>query len=160
MQAKESGVEPAGERSLVLTRVYDAPARLLFAASSRPEHIMKWFGPKGWPVTMAEMDFRVGGRWRFAMTGPDGNQNTPFGGTYIEIVPNRKLVFDNAFDDPGSEKMIMTVTFEEKDGRTTLIHHTLFATIAMKKAYTEMGFVQGTNSAFDQLTDVVAAMAN
>ena len=51
---------------------------------------MKWFGPKGWPVTMCEMDFRVGGSFRFAMTGPSGKQNTPFGGEYREIVPNRE----------------------------------------------------------------------
>ena len=50
---------------------------------------MKWFGPVGWPVTMGEVDFRKGGRWRMAMTGPSGQQNTPFGGEYLEIVPNR-----------------------------------------------------------------------
>jgi len=159
MRAKESDAEPADERSLVITRVYDAPARFLFAAWSKPEHIKKWFGPVGWPVTLAEMDFRVGGRWRFAMTGPDGQQNTPFGGTYLEIVPDRRLVFDNAFEQPGSGKMIMTVTFDEKGGKTTLTHHTLFATVAMKNEYAGMGFVQGTNSALDQLADVVAAMS-
>jgi uncharacterized protein YndB with AHSA1/START domain len=158
MRAKESGVEPVDERTLAITRVYDAPARLLFTAWSKPEHIKKWFGPVGWPVTMAEMDFRVGGRWRFAMTGPDGKENPAFGGTYLEIVPHRRLVFDNAFELPGSPKMIMTVTFDEMDGRTTLTHHTLFASIAMKQNYTSVGFVEGTNSGFDQLADVVAAM--
>lgn len=158
MQAKECGVEPADQRTVVITRVYNAPARLLFEAWSKPKHIKKWFGPVGWPVTMAEIDFRVGGRWRFAMTGPDGNQNPPFGGTYLEIVSNRRIVFDNAFELLGSEKMIMTITFDENDGRTTLTFHTLFASIAMKKNYTSVGFVEGTNSGLDQLTDVVAVL--
>jgi uncharacterized protein YndB with AHSA1/START domain len=92
------------------------------------------------------------------MTGPSGQQNTPFGGEYLEIVPNRKIVFDNAFEAPGAEKMIMTITFDEKDGRTLLTFHTLFASVAMKKAHVDAGFVQGTGSGLDQLTDVVAAM--
>src|SRR5882672_11060309 len=107
----------SADRELVITRVYDAPAHLLFQAWSQPEHLMKWFGPVGWPLSLCEVDFRKGGRYRFAMTGPSGRQQTPFGGEYLEIVPNRKIVFDNAFEEPGSEKMIMTVTFEEKDGR-------------------------------------------
>jgi len=60
--------------------VFDAPARLLFKAYSTREQLVKWFGPEGWPLTLCEMDFRTGGRFRFAMTGPDGVQNTPFGG--------------------------------------------------------------------------------
>lgn len=158
MRANEKAAEPAADRELVITRTFDAPARLLFKAWSTREHIMKWFGPVGWPVTMCEMDFRVGGRWRMAMTGPSGNQNTPFGGTYLEIVPDRRIVFDNGFETPGAERMIMTITFEEMDGKTTLTHHTLFASAAMKKSHVGAGFVAGTNSGLDQLADVVAAM--
>lgn len=158
MRANEKAAEPAADRELVITRTFDAPARLLFKAWSTREHIMKWFGPVGWPVTMCEMDFRVGGRWRMAMTGPSGKQNTLFGGTYLEIVPDRRIVFDNGFETPGAERMIMTITFEEMDGKTTLTHHTLFASAAMKKSHVGAGFVAGTNSGLDQLADVVAAM--
>jgi uncharacterized protein YndB with AHSA1/START domain len=158
MRASEKSAEAVADRELVITRTFDAPARLLFKAWSTREHIMKWFGPVGWPVTMCEMDFRVGGRWRMAMSGSSGTQNTPFGGTYLEIVPDRRIVFDNAFEEPGAEKMIMTITFEEKGGKTTLTHHTLFASAAMKKSYVGMGFVAGTNSALDQLEGVVTAM--
>ena len=158
MRASEKSAEPVADRELVITRTFDAPARLLFKAWSTREHIMKWFGPVGWPVMMCEMDFRVGGRWRMAMTGSSGTQNTPFGGTYLEIVPDRRIVFDNAFEEPGAEKMIMTITFEEKGGKTTLTHHTLFASAKMKREYVGMGFVAGTNSGLDQLEGVVAAM--
>lgn len=150
--------ESAGDREVTITRTYDAPARLLFEAWSKPEHLKEWFGPVGWPVTMCEVDFREGGAWRMAMTGSSGQQNTPFGGRYLEIVPNRKIVFDNAFEEPGSQKMIMTITFEERDGRTMLSWHTLFASAAMKNEYVGMGFVQGGNSGLDQLADVVAAL--
>ena len=159
MKPNASVVESEADRALVITRVFDAPARLLFEAYSKPEHIMRWFGPKGWPVTMCEMDFRKGGRWRFAMTGPTGVQNTPFGGKYLEIVPNKRIVFDNTFEMPGAETMVMTVTFDEgADGRTTLTLHTLFGSVAMKTQHVGMGFVQGTGSAYDQLVELVAEM--
>ena len=151
--------ESAADREVVITRIFDVPARFLFEAYSKPEHLRRWFGPKGWPLTLCEVDFRVGGRFRFAMTGPSGEQNTPFGGEYLEIVPNRRIVFDNGFESPGAEKMVMTVTFDEApDGRTTLTLHTLFASIAMRNEHVRGGFVEGTGSAFDQLVDVVAEL--
>ena len=150
--------QPATDRTHVITRQYDAPARLLFEAWSKREHLMKWFGPKGWPVTMCELDFREGGRFRMAMTGPSGVQNNPFGGQYHEIVPNRKIVFDNGFEEPGAERMVVTVTFEETAGRTLLTITTLFANAAMKTEYLGLGYEQGFGSGLDQLGDVVAAL--
>jgi uncharacterized protein YndB with AHSA1/START domain len=150
--------EPESEREYVVTRVFNAPPRLLFAAWSKPEHIKQWFGPAGYPVTMAEIDFRVGGKWRFAMTGPSGKQNTPFGGEYLEIVPNRKISFSNSFEAPGAPMMVMTVTFEENDGKTTMTWRTLFESIAMRKSYLGQGMAEGANSALGQLADLLEAM--
>jgi uncharacterized protein YndB with AHSA1/START domain len=158
VQANESADASIAEREVVITRVFDAPARLLFAAYSKREHIMKWFGPKGWPVTLCEMDFRVGGRFRFAMTGPDGKQNTPFGGEYLDIVLDEKIVYDNGFELPDAERMVVTVTFVEKAGKTTLTIRTVFASVAMKELHVGGGFVQGVGSGLDQLADLVAAM--
>lgn len=156
--ANASAAEPENERELTLIRTYDAPARLLFEAWSKPEHLMKWFGPVGWPVTMCQVDFRKGGRWRMAMTGPSGEQNTPFGGQYLEIVPGRKIVFDNTFEEAGSKTMIMTVTFEEKGERTILTWRTVFESVAMKNEYVGMGIEAGAGSGLDQLADVVARL--
>lgn len=159
MAANENANEPIASREFAITRLFDAPARLLFEAYSKPEHIRKWFGPKGWPITLCEMDFRKGGRFRFAMTGDDGKQNTPFGGEYLQIVPSRKIVYDNAFELPDAQKMIVTVSFDEQGGRTTLTIHTLFASAAMKTEYLGLGYEQGTDSGLDQLVDVVAEMS-
>ena len=158
MPVNAGAAEPAADRELTITRTFDAPARLLFLAWSKPEHLKKWFGPVGYPVTMCEMDFRKGGRWRAAMTGPSGQQQTPFGGEYLEIVPDRKIVFSNGFELPGAEKMIMTVTFDEKDGKTLLTLHTLFASIAQKATHVGAGMAEGIASGLDQLIDVVAAL--
>lgn len=147
------------DRTVVITRAFDAPARVLFQAFSECRHIRRWFGPVGWPVTLCEIDFRVGGRFRFAMTGPGGDQNTPFGGTYLEIVPDRKIVYDNGFESPGAERMVVTLTLEEEGGRTALTHHTVFASPAMYDAHVGAGFVQGTGSGLDQLADLAVEMA-
>jgi uncharacterized protein YndB with AHSA1/START domain len=160
MQANAVASEPESDREVIITRDFDAPARLLFAAYSKPEHIMQWFGPKGWPVTLCEMDFRVGGKFRFAMTGPSGKQNTPFGGEYLEIVPNAKIVYDNGFETKGAGRMVVTVTFDEiGGGKTRLTIHTVFESVAMRHSHVSRGFEQGTNSGLDQLAELVAAMA-
>lgn len=153
-----SSEEPVSDREFTITRVFDAPARLLFAAWSRPEHLMKWFGPKGWPLTLCEVEFRVGGKFRFAMTGPTGVQNVPFGGEYLEIVPDRRIVYDNGFLMPGAGRMVHTVTFDEAAGKTTLTLHTLFESVAMRAEHLGAGFEQGTNSGLDQLAELVAGM--
>lgn len=160
MQESGTANEPASEREVTITRVFDAPASVLFEAYSKPEHIKRWFGPKGWPVTLCEMDFRVGGRFRFAMTGPSGRQNTPFGGEYLEIVPDRKIVYDNGFETKGAGRMVVTVTFDELDGgQTRLTIHTLFESIAMRNSHMSRGFEQGTNSGLDQLAECAAELA-
>lgn len=148
------------DRELVITRDFDVPARFLFQAYSQPEHLIRWFGPKGWPLTLCEVDFRVGGRFRFAMTGPSGIQDGPFGGEYREIVPDRRIVFDNGFEKPGSPRMVMTVTLDEAAGgdSTTLTLHTLFESVAMRDEYVGLGIEEGIASGYDQLAEVVAEL--
>jgi uncharacterized protein YndB with AHSA1/START domain/DNA-binding transcriptional ArsR family regulator len=161
LQHKESVMnarDSLAELELIVIRDFDVPAPFLFEAYSKPEHLKRWFGPKGYPLTLCEVDFRVGGRYRFAMTGPDGIQNTPFGGEYLEIVPNKKIVFDNSFEEPNPRKMIMTVTFEETGGKTKLVMHTLFESKAMRDEYVSVGMEEGINYGFDQLADVVAEL--
>jgi uncharacterized protein YndB with AHSA1/START domain len=160
LSAGDRGVEPIAEREVVIRRVFDAPARLLFKAYSTPEHLTRWFGPPGWLLTLCEMDFRVGGRLRLAMTGSDGKQGTPFGGKYLEIVPKRKIVYTGAFETPGAEAMTVTITFDEdeKSGQTTLTIHTLFASVAMKNEHLGLGYAQSWGFILDQLADVVAEM--
>lgn len=156
MPADFGGAEPVADRELTITRVSAVPARILFKAYSDCSHIKRWFGPKGAPVTMCQMDFRVGGTFRFAMT-INGVQHPPFGGTYREIVPNRRIVYDNGFEgDPDGGHGIVTVTFEESKGRTTLTVHTLFTTIAIRDEHVKMGYVGGTNSGLDNL-EILAA---
>ncbi len=146
-------------RTVVITREIDAPAELLFEAHSKPEHVIKWFGPGDYPLTTCEMDFRVGGKFRFRMTGPDGIEQTPFGGTYLEIVPAQRIVYDNGFEVEGAGRMVVTVTFvPQADGKTLLVSRTVFESKAMHDAHVDMGFRVGTGIALDQFEAHVMAM--
>ena len=160
MPADDRGVEPIAEREVVITRVLDAPARLLFTAYSTPEHLRQWFGPPGWRLTLCDLDFRVGGRLRLAMTGSDGKQGPSFGGEYREIVPNRKIVYTGAFETPGAETMTVTITFDEDEtsGQTTLTIYTLFASVAMKNEHLSMGYARSWGFILEQLADVVTRL--
>ncbi len=151
--------EPATQREASVRRVMNVPARYIFEAYAKPEHLMRWFGPVGYPVTMCESDFRVGGKWRMAMTGPDGVQGAPFGGTYLDITPHGRIVYDNAFEDQSggtmnlqsAGTMIMTTTFTEENGSTTVTVSTLFDSVAMKEEYLGIGMNEGILSGMDQL---------
>ncbi len=158
MTASDLMARTGADREILITREFDVPARILFAAWSTPEHLLRWFGPEGWPLTLCEVDFRVGGKWRFAMTGASGVQNTPFGGEYLEIVPNRRIVFTNTFEGPGAETLLVTVTFDEHAGRTTLGILTSFATAAVRDWHIHQGYEAGYASALDQLTALAAAI--
>jgi uncharacterized protein YndB with AHSA1/START domain len=159
--------EPESTRTAVVTRVMELPARLLFEAYTKPEHVKRWFGPPGYPLTLCEMDFRPGGKFRFAMTGPEGVQHTPFGGTYLEIVKNERIAYDNAFETlmPGMPeallgRMVVTVTFDALEAnKTRLTVSTLFDTKAMHDAHVGMGYEQGVGASIPQLEAVARSLA-
>ncbi|NWK95078.1 polyketide cyclase [Sphingobium lactosutens] len=151
--------EPENVRAITITRLIDAPAHLVFAAHADPVHVKRWFGPVGWPLSTCEMDFRVGGRFHFQMTSDAGELGPPFGGTYLEIVPNLRIRYDNSFEAPGSPVMVTTLSFDEDaEGRTLLTHHTVFESQAVHDEYRGLGFEEGTGSSLDLLADEVREM--
>lgn len=109
------------DREIVLTRVFDAPRALVFEMWTKPEHAMKWFGPKGFTCTLHEMDVRVGGRWRFDMHGPDGKL-WPNRIEYVEVVPNERLVFWHGGDiDDDPRRFYVTITFDSQQNDKTVV---------------------------------------
>lgn len=146
-------------RDLVLTCVIDAPREKLFAAWTKPELLKQWFAPLPWTTPSAHTDVRVGGSSLIVMRGPDGNE-FPCPGVYLEIVPNERLVFTDAFTkawEP-SEKPFMTVilTFEDQGGKTKYTARVRHWTIADREAHEKMGFHQGWPMCAGQLAELVA----
>jgi len=116
-------VERRAEREIVVTRTFDAPARLVFEAWTRPELFKRWWVPKsmGMSLLSCEMDVRVGGKYRlvFAHEGSE----FAFFGSYLEVTPPSRLAWTN---EEGDEGPVTTVTFEEKGGKTLLVLRELY----------------------------------
>jgi uncharacterized protein YndB with AHSA1/START domain len=109
----------SADRSMVLTRLFDAPPKLVFEAWSTPAMLARWWGPKGFTLPVCELDFRPGGAYRMVMRGPDGN-DYPFHGDFREIVPNQRIVFHAVIEHAPGVEVLTTVTFVEEDGKTRL----------------------------------------
>ena len=108
------------DREIVMTRVFDAPRRLVFEACTKPEHLLRWFGPHSCPLVECQVDLRVGGRWRYILRGPDG-RNMGMRGVYREIAPYHRLISTESFDDYPGESL-NTLTFL-REGRKDNAHH-------------------------------------
>jgi uncharacterized protein YndB with AHSA1/START domain len=114
-----------GEREIVLSRVFNAPRRLVWDAWTRPELFVRWFGSHGWTVPVCEMDVRPGGRYRYVMRRADDAQEVVMRGEYREVVPPERLVTTEeweGFTESGwrpEDATVTTAVLAEQDGRTT-----------------------------------------
>jgi uncharacterized protein YndB with AHSA1/START domain len=122
MATTASPVLAGSDREIVVTRVFDAPRRLVFRAWTDPELAVHWWGPRGFTSISCEMDVRPGGKWRRSMRSPDGSLRCAHG-VYREIVAPERLVFTYAWEDadgrPGNETLV-SVGFIERGRRTEL----------------------------------------
>ncbi len=151
MAALEVGASKATNKKppdLVLTRVFDAPREVVFKVWTDPKHVAQWWGPRGFETTIQEMDVRPGGRWRYAMRGPDGNDYL-FDGVFVEVVEPKRLVFDGVILDDPNERVWTEVTFADSEGKTK---------VTVRQAYSfesdaTRGASIGWNQQFDRLVE-------
>jgi uncharacterized protein YndB with AHSA1/START domain len=144
------------DRTLVVTRLLDAPRALVWRAFSDPFHLSQWWGPKGYTNPVCELDFRPGGRWHHVMRDPAGNEY-PVDSEFIDIVPPERIVYRNAAADPATfgdnppPSFVRTITFEDVDGRTRLTMVARFDTAEHRERVVRRGFRAGTEESFDRL---------
>ena len=149
-------VERKSERELVVTRTFNAPARIVFEAWTKPELFMRWWAPKsmGMLLRTCDMDVRVGGGYRLVF-GHDASTSMAFFGRYLEVIPNARLVWTN--DEGGDGGPVTTVTFEEKDGKTLLVLHELYPSKeALDAAGT--GAADAMSETFEQLDELLVTL--
>jgi uncharacterized protein YndB with AHSA1/START domain len=149
-------VKTQGDREIVMTRVFDAPRRLVFEAMTKPEHMKRWFGPHGWTCETLEIDFRVGGRWRTVLRGPDG-QLMGMSGVYQEISPPETFTSTEAFDDYPGESL-NTLSFVEQDGKTTFTVTVQYPSAEVRDIVLRSGMERGAGETYDRLADHLATM--
>ena len=147
-------VERKSEREFVVTRTFDAPARLVFEAWTRPELLKLWWVPKSMDMSLlsCEADVRVGGTYRFVF-GLDGSKTMAFFGKYLEVKPHSRLVWTN---EEGGGEAVTTLTLEEKAGKTLLV---LRERHPSKEAVDgAIGFGEGLRETFVQLDALLVTL--
>ena len=150
-------VERKSDREVVVTRTFDAPARLVFEAWTKPELFKQWWVPRsmGMSLRSCELDVRTGGSYRLVF-GDDPANPMAFFGKYLDVVPNQRIVWTN--EESGTDGSVTTVTFEEKNGKTTLVLSELYPT---KEAFDAAGTgaQEAMTETFEQLDELLASLA-
>jgi uncharacterized protein YndB with AHSA1/START domain len=152
-----TALERVSDREFVVTRTFNAPARVVFEAWSKPELFKLWWVPKsaGLSLLSCDMDVRTGGVYRLVFRHPAAGEPMAFFGTYREVMPHKRLVWTNEESNQGA---VTTVTFEEKVGKTLVTLHELYPTnAALEEALA--GSAEGLPEQFAQLEELLAASA-
>jgi len=152
--ASRTKVERTSDCEVVVTRTFNAPARLVFQAWTTPELFKQWWLPKSMGMTLLSctMDARTGGKYSLVF-GPNASNSMTFHGRYIEVTPHSRLVWTNDETENGS---VTTVTFEEKGDRTLLVLHELYPS---KEAFeAEHGMEDAMGETFEQLDELLVTL--
>lgn len=146
------------EREILITRAFDAPARIVFEALTRPEHVRSWWAPRT-RGTMLEcaIDFRVGGAWRYSMRTNDGYE-VGFSGTFLEIEAPTRVVQTEIFDPFPDAVSTVTLELVEKAGRTTLTARLSYPSAEIRDQVIATGMEHGMRESYRQLSEVVASL--
>lgn len=151
-------------RQLTITRAFQAPKSLVYDAFTKPEQLVKWWGPKGFTTTVKQMDVRPGGIWHYCMTSPEWGEAWGIA-TYQEVTPPDRLVYSDAFSDaegttnPDLPVSNTVATFTEDSGRTIVTFVTEYATEEDLQKVLEMGVIEGVSSQFERLDELLVPVA-
>ena len=146
------------DREIRMTRVFDAPRRLVFEAWTNPKHLPRWMlGPEGWTMPVCEIDLRPGGAWHFVWRRSDGTE-MEMRGVYREITPPERLVNTESWGGDWPET-INTLMLSEKDGKTTMSQTVLYPSKEARDAALKTGMKDGASVSFDRLADYLRTMA-
>ncbi|HEX2156987.1 MAG TPA: SRPBCC family protein [Actinomycetes bacterium] len=158
--SRKATVTLPSEREILITREFDAPRHLVYQAWTTPELVKRWWSGHRGEVKSAEIDLRVGGRWRYVMVA-DGGFEVAFHGEYREIVPGRRIVTTEVYELPGApegEGALNIVTFTEADGRTTLTLLVQTASRQDRDAIIDSGMEVGLQEQMELLEQLVISL--
>ena len=151
-------VTTPSDTEIVLTRLFNAPRQLVFDVMSRPEHVKRWWGNlgEGYSVPVCEIDFRVGGKWRFVNAHPRGE--AAFHGVYREIDEPGRIVFTEIFEPfPDAESVVASLLTEE-NGKTRLTATCTYPSKEVRDMVIGTGMEKGAAASYDRLEDLTAEL--
>jgi uncharacterized protein YndB with AHSA1/START domain len=144
------------EREVLVTRVVNAPRRLVFAAWTEPRHLQRWLtGPEGWTMPICEIDLRPGGRWRYVYRKASGKEMT-LTGSVLEVVPPERVVTTESWG-PEWPDTVNTLVLTESEGRTTIALTITYVSKEARDAALDTGAMDGMNRAFELLDELLDA---
>jgi uncharacterized protein YndB with AHSA1/START domain len=152
-----SADESTAEREIILSREYEAPRALVWEAWTQERHLAKWWGPNGFTTTIQEIDVRPGGAWRYVMHAPDGT-NYDNVVLYSEVVERERLVYVHGDGEDHARDFHVTVTFAERDGRTTVTSRMLLPNAEARRMAVGFGAVELGNQTFARLAEHLATL--
>jgi uncharacterized protein YndB with AHSA1/START domain len=145
------------DEQILITREFDAPKHLVYKAWTTPELVKRWWSGNRGETTIAEIDLRVGGTWRYVMVTHDGFE-VAFQGEYREIVPNERIVSTEVYEGMPEAETLNTATFSEAEGRTTLTVLVQHASKEARDAHIDSGMEIGMQEAMDKLEQVAISL--
>jgi uncharacterized protein YndB with AHSA1/START domain len=161
MTADANRTAATAQHELVLDRLLDAPREKIWRCWTEPQLLKQWFVPKPWTIAAVDVDVRPGGTSNITMRDPDGNEY-PNAGVYLEVVPNEKLVFTDAFTEAWvpSQKPFFTgvLTFADEGGKTRYVARARHWTAEDREQHEKMGFHEGWGQCADQLEELARAL--
>ncbi len=153
-------VEARGEREIVMTRIFNAPRKLVFEAFTRPDLLKRWlFGPDDWSLPVCEVDLKVGGKYRYVWRSGKDGQEMGASGVYREIVAPERIVATEKFDEPWYEgEALITFVFTEQGGKTLLTQTLTYKSSAARDGVLKSGMEVGLGMSFDRLAEMLGSM--
>jgi uncharacterized protein YndB with AHSA1/START domain len=151
-------VTTPADQEIRMTRLFDAPPELVFEAMTRPEHVRQWWGRlgDGYSVPVCEIDFRVGGKWRFVNRHPQGE--AAFYGEYREIDPPGRVVFTEIFEPFPDVVSVVTAELKDEGGKTRLVATVRYPSTEVRDMVLGTGMASGASISYDRLEDLVAEL--
>src|SRR5215212_3110515 len=146
------------DHEILVTRVVDAPRRLVFAAHTDPKHVPHWMvGPAGWTMPVCEIDLRPGGAWHFVWRSADGTE-MEMRGVYQEVVPPERVVSTESWGGDWPETL-NTLILSEENGKTTITQHTRYQSKQARDAALKTGMLEGMSQTYDRLAEYLQSIA-
>jgi uncharacterized protein YndB with AHSA1/START domain len=145
------------DTQILITREFDAPKHLVYKAWTTPELVRRWWNAKRGEVTIADIDLRVGGTWRWVMVSDDGFE-VAFHGEYRELVPDEKIVATEVYEGMPDAAALNTLTFSEEDGRTTMTLLVDHKSQEHRDGHLNSGMEAGMQDALDLLEQVAVSL--
>lgn len=154
---KMTVIAEPGKQSILMSRTFNAPRELVFKAYTDPALVPQWWGQRAYTTVVDRMDVKFGGVWRYVQRTPDGDEYG-FRGVYHLVVPNEQIIHTIEFEGDPGRVGLEKLTFEERDGRTTIRDLAVFQSVEDRDGMLNSGMEEGANELWDRFEELLGSL--